>query len=141
MNKKGQIAMISTIITLVISVLLLSLVAFPQWRTTTSAQSDTDVLTAHVLGSGNTTTTLTNTDLVTDGVSIAGLTTANYTVDYDTAIVEIDNATANGTYTASYTYYAAGYIESSSTRAFAAIVILFLIVGLVAGAFRMFGLL
>jgi len=140
--KKGQVGVyITVIVGLVIAITLLVNLAFPQMRTIYQSQTITEDLTAHVLGV-NTSTTLANTDLVLASVSVAGLTLSdNYTVDYTTAVITVNDTTANGTYTASYSFYGAGYIDSSGTRALAGVVILFLIVGLVAGAFKMFGLL
>lgn len=142
-NKKGQVGMyVGVIISFVLAIVILTAIAFPQWRTTTTAQTTTDTLTAHVKGAANTTTTLTETDLVSGGLSIAGLTLGlNYTVDYDTAVVTINDTTNNGTYTASYSFYDDGYIQNTGTRAFAGVVILLIIVGLAGGLFKMFGLL
>ena len=139
--KKGQIGFyITVVVGLLIAIALFTGLAFPQVRTMTTAQDTTDSLTAHVLGAGDTVTTLSNLDLVTDGVSIAGLTlTTHYSVDYDAAQVTVLNATANGTFTAAYSYYAPGYIESTGARTMAAVVILLLIIGLAVGAFKMFG--
>jgi len=138
--KKGQVgATVTVVVGLIIAIVILVNLAFPQVRTLYQAQTATQVLTVHVLGT-NTTTTLSNTDLVASGLTVAGLTlTSNYTVDYDAATVKVLDTTANGTYTAAYSYYATGYIDSSGTRAMAAVIILALIVGLAVGALKMFG--
>jgi len=141
MDKKGQVAiLITTIISLVIAIVLFVNLAFPQVRSMTNAQETTETLSAHILGAGATSDTLTNTDLVSGGLTVTGLTlTTHYTVDYDAATVTILNATANGTYVADYSYYDAGYIETTGTRSMAAVLILVLIIGLAVGGLKMFG--
>jgi len=141
MEKKGQIAgMVVIIVGLVFAIMILSTLAFPQVRTMTTAQTvSEEFASAHVLGT-ETNVTLANTDMVSGGLSISGLTlTDNYTINYNTALVTINDTTNNGTYTAAYSYYGAGYIESTGTRALAALVILLIIVGLFAGSLKMFG--
>ena len=139
--KKGNVGLIAgTIITLVLAVIIIVSLAIPQAQTMTTAQEYSDTLTAHVKGAGATTTTLTETDMVTGGLTVTGLTlTTNYTVSYTTGVVTVLNNTANGTYTAGYTFYEEGYIENTSTRALAMVIVLVLIIGLVYAAFQMFG--
>lgn len=139
--KKGNVGVYATIIiSFVLAAVILTGIAFPQWRTTTTPQTASDVV-AHVQGAGNSEVSLTETDLVSGGLSISGLAvTTNYTVDYENATVTVLNATTNGTYYAVYSFYEDGYIESSSSRSLAGVVILLIIVGLAAGLFRMFGL-
>lgn len=141
MKSKGQVGMIGGIIAMVLGIIILVNIAFPQIRTMTNAQPGTDTaLTEHFKNVTATTTTLANSDIST--LSIAGLTvTANYTVNTATGVVTILNGTASGNYTAAYTYFAAGYIESTGTRAFAAVMILLIIVGLTMFIFSFFGLL
>jgi len=139
-NKKGNIGLyIGVVISLVLAVVILTSIAFPQWRTLTDSQVNTESLNAHVYGTGDTTTTLSYTDMVSGTLAVASLNLSNYSIDYDTGIVTVLNETYNGTYNAQYYYYAAGYIETTGSKAMAGVVILLLIVGLAAGGLKMFG--
>lgn len=137
--KKGNIAgIVAIVVGLVLAVVLLTSLAFPQMRYIYQAQTTTDDI-SHTNGA-NTTATLTETDMVTNGLSIAGLTVSdNYTVSYSDATVTINDSTATGTYTATYTFYEEGYSDDVGTRALAGVVIVLILAGLVAVAFKMFG--
>jgi len=141
METKGQSGYVIIVVGLVFAIVLFTALAFPQIRTMTAAQTTNEVLATHTKGT-NQSVTLTNTDMVNGGLSISGLTvTANYTINYTSAVLTINDTTLNGTYTATYSYLAAGYITNTGTRSFAAVLVLFLIVGLTAGALKMFGVL
>ena len=138
--KKGQIAGIVTVIVgLVLAIVIFTSLAFPQIRTLYQAQTNTEDIVHTALS--NTTITLSELDLVSGGLTIAGLTVSdNYSVDYDTAVVVINDSTVSDTYTATYSYYASGYVAGQTgARALAGVLILLLIVGLAVAGLRMFG--
>ena len=126
----------------VLGVILIAYLTIPMIKNTTQAQPYRDTLVkinASGVG-GPENTTLTKTDLVTNGLTISGLTLgANYSVDYTNAVVTLAVNTTNGTYTAGYTYYEPGYLTTAGERSLMAVGVVACIVGLLVFLFNLFG--
>jgi hypothetical protein len=143
-NRKGAVGMVAATITVTLLAILVASLLIPQVQNTTKSQSYTENL-VKVNASANEEFTL---DKASDGLtletatlSVSGLAlTTNYTVNYDTGVVTINNVTAAGTYPATYKYYTSTYLDNSAERTLMAIVVLAGIIGLVVLVFRGFGL-
>lgn len=142
MNRKGNMAIIGSVLFLLIAIIVIVNVAIPQVKETTNAQSYTESLVYNDQPN-NQNVTLTYTDMVSGSLSITGLTVnTNYTIDYDTGNVEFTGSnTLNGTYTASYEYYSSTYLSTASHRALMGLVIIVILFGLVYFGGSMFGVL
>lgn len=142
MDKKGMTGMVMLVVGALLAVILIANVLAPVVDQSRSSQATSESL-SRTLATGAETETLskaTSYTLETATLTIAGLTTpANYTVDYSTGVVTW-NVTANGTYTASYNYYEASYLDNSRDRTLIGLVILASLLGLVYVIFRGFGM-
>jgi len=138
MNKQGQGSLISGIILVVVAITLITGLAFPIIKPVVQAQTETeDVIKAGAIGVAQN-VSLTYDDLVS--LTITGLTDGlNYSVDLTTGVI-LFNATAAGTYSASYDYYADNYLTNTSQRMLFSILGLALILGILYFLFSLFGL-
>ena len=141
LNKKGSFAIIGGVLVFLIAMIIIVSVAIPTVKTSTDVTSTTQSLIQNV-EPNELNTTLTYSDLETGSLSIAGLTlTNNYTIDYTTGVVTfVAGSSINGTYTASYNYYADSYLDSTSNRMAFGLVSLVLIFGLVYWIGKLFGM-
>jgi len=138
-SKKGN-AYVIGLITVTIMVIFLANILFPQVRNTTQSQNYQESFTYDPRNdTANVSFSLDKTNL--DVLTISGLTEdTNFTVDYDAGTVTIlANTTANATYTASYTYFEANYLDNATERTLMAIVILAGIIGALYYIFTIFG--
>ena len=141
MNKKANV-FVTGFITLVLAIVLLAYVLFPSVRMSTQTSRNSETITKTA---GNETIsqniTLEHYPIDTSDFAISDLTEGvNYTIlDANTGLIELNNTNNATTYTATYGYYEAGYLETATDRGLMAVVILAGIIGLVYIAFKIFG--
>lgn len=124
---------------IVLGVVLVAYLLIPMIKNTTDSQIDQDTL-IKVNATAWENFTLEKTPMESASLTITGLVvTANYTIDYTTALVTINNATANASYTATYYYYEPGYLENAGERSLMAIGIIACMIGLLMFLFNLFG--
>lgn len=139
MNNKGQ-AYAAAFISATLGVLLLTSVFIPIVKTSTDAVTGSDTLVYTFNDTVNASFTLSQDDLTS--ITISGLTlSTNYTQSLSAGTVTIlANTTATDNYTAAWVYHPSTYLEDSSHRALAAVLVIAGIIGILYAMFVMFGL-
>lgn len=133
-------AIVFSIITLVVLIIIAANALMPALRDSTSSLTETEILEKDSPEDNSTALQgVTSSDTVT-GISISGLTSpANYTLDTDLQQVNWTNATTAGNYSSTVTYITAQYLSNTRDRALMAVTLLLVAAGLVYLIGRMFG--